>query len=83
MSEKIIVNTPEQYADLVIRDVEQAHLARRDDFLGVAPYRDEIIKHFRVAVHSAYKAGMRVGQLEYEKAQMEALKEDGDVGVSA
>jgi len=74
MSEKIIVNTPEQYADLVIKDIEHAHLARKDDFLGVAPYRDEIIRHFKVALFSAYEAGKRVGVLEYEKAQMEALE---------
>jgi hypothetical protein len=71
--EKVIVNTPEQYADLVIRDVEQAHLARKDDFLGVAPYRDQIIKHFKVAIQAAYTSGKRIGVMEYEKAQMEAL----------
>lgn len=74
--EKIVVNTPEQYADLVIRDVEQAHLNRKDDFLGVAPYRDQIIPHFKAALHAAYNAGYRFGQMEYEKAQMEALKGD-------
>ena len=77
MSEKkIVVNTPEQYADLVIRDVEHAHLARKDDFLGVAPYREHIITHFKVAIQAAYEAGYRFGQLEYAKEQIEALKGD-------
>ncbi len=75
MAEKIIVNTPDQYADLVIKDVEQAHMARKDDFLGVAPYRDEIIKHFKVAIQAAYEAGYRVGQQEYLKEQIQAMKE--------
>lgn len=74
--EKIIVNTAEQYADMVIRDIEHAHLERKDDFLGVAPYRDQIIQHFKVAINAAYTSGKRIGVMEYEKAQMEAL--DGD-----
>jgi hypothetical protein len=62
---------------MVIRDIEHAHLKRKDDFLGVAPYRDDIIKHFKVAVQAAYLSGKRVGVLEYEKAQMEAIEAGG------
>ena len=73
MTEDVLL-TPEQYADLVIRDVETAHLARKDDFLGVASYRDEIIKTFKSAILTSYRSGQRAGAIDYEKRQMEALK---------
>ena len=76
----MVLLTPEQYADLVIRDVEQAHLDRRDDFLGVASYRTQIIEQFKAAIQAAYVAGETIGVAEFQKAQLEAMK---DVGVQA
>ena len=76
MTDQVLMK-PEQYADLIIRDIEQAHLAKKDDFLGVAVYRDQIIEQMKAAILAAYNAGEKVAIFEYEKKMMEAMKDDG------
>lgn len=69
-----IVYKPEHYADFAIKAIETRHLAEKDDFFGVARYRDELILEFTKAICDAYAAGKRKAQAEIEAEFAEAEK---------
>lgn len=75
-SEETVIFRPSDYADLVIKNVEHAHMAKKDDFLGVAVYRDLIIRQFEDALRAAYSAGIRRGRVDAEAERVEGLKGD-------
>ena len=45
--------TPDQYADLVIADLDNAHHAKTGEFLHAGKHRDLLIGHFKNAVTAA------------------------------
>jgi len=57
----------DQYADYAIKAIETRHLAEKDDFFGVARYREELIAEFKKAIKSAYYAGIRKGRVDVEQ----------------
>lgn len=71
-TEEKIVYKPEHYADFVIKAIETRHLAEKDDFFGVARYRDELVEQFTKAIQDAYAAGKRKGRVELEAMWAEA-----------
>lgn len=79
MDEKNIVFKPEDYADLVIKNIETAHLARKNDFLGVASYRDHIVEQFKNAQERTYRAGLRIGRMKAEEERLAALVSEAPV----
>ena len=68
-----IVYKPEHYADFTIKAIETRHLAEKDDFFGVARYRNELIQEFTKAISQAYHAGKRKGRVELETEMMEEI----------
>ena len=61
----------DQYADLVISEVDAAFFTKTGDFLHLGRHRDMIAKHFQDALDAAFADGKYAGRHEEMTKQRE------------
>jgi hypothetical protein len=63
---------PDQYADLLIAEVDAEFFGKTGDFLHLGKHRDLITKHFADALEAAFRDGKTVGRHEEKTKERES-----------
>jgi hypothetical protein len=67
----------DQYADLLVSELDAAHFAKKGDFLHLGRHRDLIAKHFQTALDAAFADGEFVGKHKFLSAERGEADSEG------